>query len=186
MRTCHTGWLLEHIPATERIPLVDLEAKASRYRRARKLRQSELVRAALNISKNGQVLDHENKAAAEETRQAADQLLVEVSPANRQVYYQDYNLSLLTTFAGHRFYRSISANEFHFADPDTLEVVFWFPLPMMALHVRGKFVASYSIRVVQIQNPTNQWEDKHAAFREQFALCTEAQPAAFRAHEATF
>ena len=59
-----------------------------------------------------------------------------MTPANRQVYYQDYHVSMPTIFAGHRFYRSMSTNEFLLAVPDSLEVVYSFSLPMMALRVR--------------------------------------------------
>ncbi|WP_188744846.1 integrase core domain-containing protein, partial [Agromyces bauzanensis] len=82
--TPRAAWdLLEHTPATEPIPLSVLEAKASEYRQAHAKRQSDLGRAALTISKTGQVLPDDNAQ-----QQAADQSLVEVTKANRQVYYQ--------------------------------------------------------------------------------------------------
>ncbi|WP_434922539.1 hypothetical protein ACR9WD_01365 [Glutamicibacter sp. PAEs-4] len=64
-------------------------------------------------------------------------MLVDVTVDHRRVYYQWYHLSLPTTFAGRSFCRTITDQEFLLSDPGTGEVVFSFPLPMVALHVRG-------------------------------------------------
>lgn len=62
-----TTWenIKQHVPATQPIPLVDLQVKGSRYRQACKLRKYELGRSNLTISKNGQVLDYEYDAVEE-------------------------------------------------------------------------------------------------------------------------
>ena len=172
--TPKAAWeLLEHTPATEPIPLVVLEAKAAQYRQVRRLRHSGL-RSTLTISKTGQQLDD---GAADDTRgQAADQSVVEVTPANRQVYYQGFHVSLPTTFAGRTFYRTITADEFLLADPDSGEIVFSFPLPMIALQVRNRYVASYAIRGVQMSYPSKQWQRKHAECHAQFTERQEQLP----------
>ncbi|WP_029139412.1 integrase core domain-containing protein, partial [Citricoccus sp. CH26A] len=147
-----TAWeLLEHTPAAAPIPLVTLEAKASEYRQVRRLRQLNLAGSAVTISKTGAVLPDEPETMVE---RAADQSIVGITPANRQVYYQGYHLSLPTTFAGRQFYRTITDCEFLLADIDSGEVVFSFPLPMIALQVRGRYVASYAIQGVHVANPT--------------------------------
>lgn len=156
--------LLEHTPATEPIPLSVLEAKASEYRQARAKRQSDLGRAALTISKTGQVLPDDNAQ-----QQAADQSLVEVTKANRQVYYQGYHLSLPATYGGRHFYRTITDDAFLLTDPATGEIVFSFPLPMIALNVQGRYVASYSIQGVEVAHPTKPWERKNAEYQKQYA-----------------
>ncbi len=111
--TPRAAWdLLEHTPASEPIPLSVLEAKASQYRRARAKRKSDLGRAALTISKTGQVLPDDSAQ-----QHAADQSLVEVTKANRQVYYQGYHLSLPATYGGRHFYRTITDDAFLLTDP---------------------------------------------------------------------
>ena len=50
--------------------------------------------------------------------------------------------------------------EFLLVDPATGEIVFSFPLPMIALEVRGRYVASYAIRGVQMSYPSKHWERK--------------------------
>jgi Integrase core domain. len=163
--TPRAAWdLLEHTPATEPIPLSVLEAKASEYRQARAKRQSDLGRAALTISKTGQVLPDDNAQ-----QQAADQSLVEVTKANRQVYYQGYHLSLPATYGGRHFYRTITDDTFLLTDPATGEIVFSFPLPMIALNVQGRYVASYSIQGVEVAHPTKPWERKNAEYQKQYA-----------------
>lgn len=107
-----------------------------------------------------------------------------IPPANRQVYYQCYRFSLSIIFAGRRYYRSISAEEFLLADPDTLEVVFSLPLPMMDLDVRGKFMASYSIQGPDAK-PDQTVGTDNASFREQFSMQTQALPAVFETQEVT-
>ncbi|TFC93930.1 transposase [Cryobacterium sinapicolor] len=163
---------LEHTPATEPIPLSVLEAKASEYRQARKRRHSELHRASLTISKTGQVMPDDTARP-----QTADQSLVEVTRANRQVYFQGYHVSLPTTFADRRVYRTITETAFLLTDPVTAEIVFSFPLPMVALNVRGRYVASYSIQGVGVTHPTKPRERENAEYRTQFAKLQSDLPA---------
>lgn len=111
-----------------------LEGKAAQYRQVRRLRPSDHGRSSLTISKNGQVLPESATTTAKE-QQVADQSLVEATAANRQVYYQGYHVSLPTTFAGRQFYRTITDYEFLLLAPESGEVVFSFPLPVIALHV---------------------------------------------------
>ncbi|MEB0268034.1 integrase core domain-containing protein, partial [Cryobacterium sp. 10I5] len=163
--TPRAAWdLLEHTPATEPIPLSVLEAKASEYRQARARRQSDLHRASLTISKTGQILPDDSARP-----QTTDQSLVGVTKANRQVYFQGYHVSLPTTYADRTFYRTITDDAFLLTDPVTAEIVFSFPLPMVALNVRGRYVASYSIQGVSVAHPTKPWEHKNAEYQKQFA-----------------
>lgn len=172
-----TAWeLLEHTPATEPIPLQVLEAKASEYRQARRLRQSDLAGSAVAIAKDGRPLPDGPETVV---APAADQSIVEVTPANRQVYYQGYHVSLPTTFAGREFHRTITDDEFLLSDIADGEVVFSFPLPMIALQVRGRYVSSYAIQGVQVANPTRHWERKRAEFQAQFAQRQDQVPEVF-------
>lgn len=133
-----TAWnLVEHTPATQPAPMAVLEAKASEYRQARMLRQGQLDRAALTISKSGQIL-----LDPDVSEQRPDQSLVTVTSANRQVYYHGYHVSLPSTFADRQFFRTITDEAFLLTDMLTGEIVFSFPLPMIALGVRDRFIAS--------------------------------------------
>ena len=175
--TPRAAWeLLEHTPATEPIPLAILEGKAAQYRQVRRLRQSDLGSSSLTIGKDGQLLPEPATATGQ---QGADQALVEVTTANRQVYFQGYHVSLPTTFAGRQFYRTITADEFLLLAPESGEVVFSFPLPMIALQVRGRYVASYTIQGAKISNPSKHWERKLAEFQEHYAQRHEQLPAVF-------
>ena len=109
--------------------------------------------------------------------QAADQSMVEVTAANRQAYYHGYHVSLPTTFAGRRFYRTITDDEFLLLAPESGEVVFSFPPPMIALEVRGRSVASYAIQGAKVSNPTKHWERKLAEFQDQFEQRQDQLPA---------
>lgn len=171
--TPRTAWdLLAHTPATEPIPLAVLQAKAAEYAQARARRRTDLARAGLTISKTGQILSEEDSAS----QAAADQMMVEVTKANRQVYYHGYHVSLPTTYAERKFYRTITDDMFMLIDPDTGEIVFSFPLPMVALNVRGRYVASYAIAGVEATQATNQWERKRAEHQAQFAERHASQP----------
>ncbi|MFQ4149575.1 hypothetical protein AAGW05_12905 [Arthrobacter sp. LAPM80] len=114
-------------------------------------RQGDLDRAALTISKTGEILPDENAQD-----RAADQSVVESTRANRQVYYQDFHVSLPTPYADRQFSRTITNGAFLLTDPATGEIVFSFPLPMVALSVRGRYVASYSVQGVQAAYSTKQ------------------------------
>lgn len=163
--TPRAAWeLLEHTPASEPIPLTVLEAKASEYRQARARRQSDLDRAMLTISKTGQILPDDAAPP-----QATDQAIVQVTKANRQVYYQGYHLSLPATYGARQFYRTITDDAFLLSDPATGEIVFSFPLPMVALNIRGRYVASYSIQGVQVAHSTKHWDRKTAQYQTEFA-----------------
>jgi hypothetical protein len=177
--TPHTAWeLLVHTPATEPLALAVLESKAAEYRQVRRLRQLELGRSTVTMSKSGKIIDVD-VLGDEQAQQAANQMLVDVTPDNRQVYFQGYHVSLPTTFAGRQFHRTITDNEFLLSDPGTSEIVFSFPLPMIALEVRGRYVASYAIQGVQLSHPTKQWARKQAQYREQFAERREQVPEVF-------
>lgn len=169
--------LLEHTPATEPIRMEVLEARASQYRQARRQRNSDLKRAALTITKSGHVLPDE--ATDEKAERAADQALVTVTKANRQVYYQGFHVSLPSTFGGRQYYRTITDDEFLLSDIDTGQVVFSFPLPMVALEVRGRYVPSYTVRGVQMVNPTKHWARLHAEHLAEYAQRQEAVPEVF-------
>lgn len=178
--TPQTAWeLLEHTPAGEPIPLVVLDAKASEYLQKRRLGKSSVNRADLVVSKTGEVLEEFEVRAQPVVEMAANQLLVEVTRENRQTYFRGYHLSLPTTYAGRQFLRTITDDEFMLSDPDTAEVVLCFPLPMIALRVHGKFVASYSIKGIELANPTKQWEQKAEEYRAQFAAREEQMPEVF-------
>ncbi len=109
--------------------------------------------------------------------QATHQSLVEVTKANRQVYFQGYHVSLPTTCADRSFYRTITADAFLLTDPVTADIVFSFPLPMVALNVRGRCIASYSIQGVDVVHPTKPWTRKNAEYQKQFAQLQTDLPA---------
>lgn len=154
-----TAWsLLEHTPATEPIPMAVLEAKAAEYLSKRIRLRNNLDQVGLAISKTGDIVPD---TIGEQT---PGQSVVEVTRANHQVYYQGLQVSLPMTFAGRQFYRTITDKEFFLSDRATGEVVFSFPLPMVAIKGRKRTVASYAIKGVQIVNPTKQWVRKHAEY----------------------
>ena len=169
-----TAWnLLEHTPATEPIPMAVLEAKAAEYLSKRIRLQANLDQVGLAITKTGDIL------ADTTSEQASDQSVVEVTRANHQVYYQGLQVSLPMTFAGRQFYRTITDEAFILSDMVTGEIVFSFPLPMVAIKGRKRTVASYAIRGVQIVNPTKQWIRKHAEYEAEFETRQTAMPEVF-------
>lgn len=48
------------------------------------------------------------------------------------------------------------------------EIVFSFPMPMVALNVRDRYVASYSIQGVDVAYSTKHWERKTADHQTRF------------------
>lgn len=173
--TPNAAWqLLEHTPATDPIALVVLEAKAAQYVAARTRRDRDLHRAGLTITKTGEVLPaHQD--------QAVNQSIVDVTSANRQIYYHGYRISLPTSLAGQRYYRTITETEYLLADIDTAEVVFSFPVPMRALKVHDRQVASYSIQGVASSRATKPWEQKRSQYQHEFAKRREQIPVVFEA-----
>nr|WP_193081431.1 integrase core domain-containing protein [Brevibacterium aurantiacum] len=169
-----TAWdLLAHTPATEPIPMAVLEAKAAEYLSKRIRLRSNLDQMGLAISKTGDVVPGTTGD------QSPDQSIVEITRANHQVYYQGLQVSLPMTFAGRKFYRTITDEEFLLSDMATGEVVFSFPLPMVAINSRKRNVASYAIRGVQIVNPTKQWDRKHAEHEAEFDQRQTVMPEVF-------
>ncbi|WP_417219630.1 integrase core domain-containing protein [Arthrobacter sp.] len=178
--TPHIAWeLLAHTPATEPLALAVLEAKATEYRQKRKLQDLELGRATVTVSKTGKIIE-DDILGSQTVPKPTNQLLVDVTADNRQVYYQGYQVGLPTTFAGRQFHRTITDHEFLLSDPHTSEIVFSFPLPLIALKMRGRWVASYAIQGVQLTHPTKQWARKAAAYREQYAQREEQVPEVFK------
>lgn len=80
-----------------------------------------------------------------------------------------YHVTLPTTYADRRFYRRITDDAFLLSDPTTGEIVFSFPLPMVGLNIRDRYVASYSIQGVDATYATRHWKRKTTAYKAQFA-----------------
>jgi len=66
--------------------------------------------------------------------------------------------------SGHAYWPPVGRS-----DPVGAEILFSFPLPMVALNVRGRYVALYSIRGVDVTHPTKPWERKCAESQMPFA-----------------
>lgn len=159
--------LLEHTPATDPIPLVVLEAKAKTYLNRRRIDARSLYRAHLTVTKDGRVAP--SRFGDTEENRDVDEAIVTVTKDNHQVYYQGHQIKLPASYGGQEYYRTISDEEFLLADPDTGEVVFSFPLPLVAMRVKGRFIISYSIRGVYMANPTPHWSRQHAQFHAAYA-----------------
>lgn len=172
-----TAWeLLAHTPAREPIPITVLEARAAEYLSKRIHLNNHLDRVELTISKPGDVVPEIVGG------RKPDQAIVEVTKANHQVYYQGLQVSLPMTFAGRKFYRTITKTEFFLSDMVTGEIVFSAPSPMVAINARKRNVASYAIKGIQIVNPTKNWERKHAEYEAQFEQRQTVMPEVFSCH----
>lgn len=107
---------------------------------------------------------------------ATDQSIAEITRANWQVFYQGLYVSLPMTYADRLFHRAITDDAFLLTDPATGEIAFSFPLPVVALDVRGRYVASYSVQGVQVAYSTKQWDRNREHYEAQFAQRQEEQP----------
>lgn len=101
---------------------------------------------------------------------ATVQILVEVMREQRKVFYKGEHISIPASLAGRQYCRTVADDEFLLSDPDTGEVVMSFPPPVTAMYRSGKYIASYSIRGIQIQNPTVHWELKAERYRKEHEL----------------
>lgn len=101
-----------------------------------------------------------------------------MTKSNRQVYYQGYHIRLPSPYGGHRFYRTITDEEFMLTDITSGQVVFSFPLPMIALHVKNRYIDSYSIHGVSIAYSMPYWDQKILAYKQQFTIRQGDQPEA--------
>lgn len=171
--------LLEHTPATEPIPLVVLEVKAAEYLQKRRLGRSAVNRADVVVSKSGREVELASPLEPQRQELQGNQMLVDVTRDNRQAYCKGYHLSLPSTFTDRQFIRTISEKEFILSDPETAEVAFSFPLPKIALKVHGKYVASCSIKGVQLANQTAQWQKKVDEYLEQHETRQQQMPDVF-------
>jgi hypothetical protein len=100
----------------------------------------------------------------------------------QRVHHSGFIPVLPMTFAGRQFYRTFIDEEFLLSDMSTGEVVFSFPLPLVAINSRKRNVASYAIKGVQIVNPTKQWERKHAEYVAQLERRQVTMPEVFSCH----
>lgn len=175
--TLQTAWdLLEHIPATEAIPLVALEAKTAEYLQKRRLGRAAANGGDIVVSKTEEAFtEFEQQDEAGSARRSSE-LLVAVTRDNCQAYCKRYQVSLPVTSVQSKFVRMITAEEFVWSDPDTAEVLLSFPLTMVALRVHGRFVALYSIQGIQATHPTKQWSRKAAEYQRLFEAKKEQMP----------
>lgn len=147
--------LLEHTPATEPIPLAVLEARAAEYQSRRRLQRQGAHRADLMVMKDGTTL------VSTVIEQSANEAIVATTKENHQVYFHGLCVKLPVKYGARQFYRTITDDEFLLVDPRSGEVVFSFPVPMVAMRVRGRYVNSYAIRGVFLADPGAHWERKY-------------------------
>lgn len=166
--TPHTAWqVLEHTPAVEPLELSVLEAKAAEYRGKRRLGQQGMHVWDLTVTKDGRVLPDE--MSADQQERPGNELLVRVTKDNHQVYYQGLQVKLPSSYGGQEFYQVVTEKEFLLVDPRSGQVTVSFPLPLVALRVRGRFIASYAIRGVYLSDPTPHWRRKYEEHQQEFA-----------------
>lgn len=170
--------LLEHTPATEAIPLVVLEAKAKGYLNRRRISASNLYRAHLMVTKDGTITP--SQFGEDVADREVDEAIVTVTKDNHQVYYKGLQIKLPAHYGDREYYRTISEDEFVVADPSTGEVVFSFPLPMVALRVNGRYIASCALRGVYLSHPTPHWLRKLEEFQGAFTRRELETPEAFK------
>ena len=90
--TPRTAWeLLAHTPASQPLALTVLQSKAAQYRQVRKLKDLGLGRATVTVSKSGKIID-DGILSGKDSPKADNQMLVDVTSANRQVYHQGYQV----------------------------------------------------------------------------------------------
>ena len=109
-----------------------------------------------------------------------DEAIITVTKDNHQVYYKGLQIKLPAHYGDKEYYRTITEDEFLIADPNTGEVVFSFPLPLTALRVKGRYVASYAIRGVYLSHPTPHWLRKIEQFQGSFVRRELETPEAFK------
>lgn len=79
---------------------------------------------------------------------------------NGQVYYQEFHISLPSTFTARVSHRTITGTEFLLSDPVAGDRVL---VPMVAVPVRGRYIASYAIRGVQDSYASACWGTRQAS-----------------------
>lgn len=151
--------LLEHTPATEPIPMAVLEARAAEYQSRRRLQRQGAHRADLMVMKDGTTLG--STLVSTVIEQGANEAIVATTKENHQVYFHGLHVKLPVKYGGREFFRTITDDEFLLVDPRSGEVVFSFPVPMVALRVRGRYVNSYAIRGVFLAEPGAYWQRKY-------------------------
>lgn len=73
----------------------------------------------------------------------------------------------------------VTEKQFLLVDPRPGQATLSFPLPLVALRVRGRFIASYAIRGVYLSDPTPHWRRKYEEHRQEFARRGTETPEAF-------
>lgn len=174
-----SAWeLLTHTPATEPIPLVVLEAKAAEYLAKRRVRIRGVYRADLAVAKDGNIVHLGSES--EPVVQGDNEAIVAITKDNHQVYFHGLCIKLPVGVGGREYFRTVTDDEFILADPRSGEVVFSFPLPMVALGAKKRYINSYAIRGVQLANPNRHWLRKYEESQVLFAERGDDAPEVFR------
>ena len=102
------------------------------------------------------------------TSLAANQVLIEIMRDQRGALSQDQQIYVPSTFEERRYCRIVTDEECLVSDPDTGEVVMSFRFLTRAMHMRGTFIASYSIWSIQIINAAVHWECETEAYWKEY------------------
>lgn len=155
-----------------------LEVKAKAYLNRRRISASNLYRAHMMVMKDGTMAP--SQFGQDDPDREIDEAIITLTKANRQVYYKGLQIKLPAHYGDWEYCRTITEEEFVVADPRIGEVIFSFPLPLVALRVTGHFVPSYSIRGVFLSQPTPYWLRKVEEFQGAFVRKELEIPEAFK------
>lgn len=87
-----------------------------------------------------------------------------------------------TAYGGREYYRTITDKVFLLAAPRSGEVVFSFPLPLVASRANGRYIVSHAIRGVSLSYPTPHWPRKFEKYQGTYVRREIETPETFTAH----
>src|SRR5699024_2701470 len=155
--TPQMAWdVIEHVLPRQPLDPAVLTHKAAVYAK-RKADMAQMVRHAEVPPRPKRLTTTEPALESEQTQTSSDPHEVAVTPTNRAVFFQGRKIGLPINYANRQLYRTITDDQLAYWCVIEGDMVLSIPLPIVAMTGSKKFVNSYNIQGVWLQDPPPLW-----------------------------
>jgi len=153
-----------------------LSHKASVYA-TRRAEMAQMVRLAETPPRPKRLAAPEPVADAEVIDDYPDPQVVNVTATNRAVFFQGWKIGLPINYADRQLYRTVTGDQLAYWCVVEGDMVVSIPLPIVAITGSKKFVNSYNVQGVWLQNPPPLWAKRREQALQKFqAIAPKGSP----------
>lgn len=165
--------IIDHAPPQAPLDPAVLAHKAAVYAQ-RKADMAQMVRHAETSARPKRLAATDPPIEPDSDDEHPDPQVVAVTPTNRAVFFQGRKIGLPINYANRQLYRTVTGDELAYWCVIEGDMVLSIPLPIVAMTGSKKFVNSYNIQGVWLQEPPPLWIKRREEALKKFQALTPA------------